>query len=143
MEAKPLQQAAMEFVREIGPDNLGELIELLQREQAHPGTLADHFTKPRVNGSAESPPQAESEPTVYLPPRLNVDWLALMRWLRENRQAYGGQWVALDGDHLIAHAATAAEVYAAAAEAGVSLPFVTYLEQADALLPISPYAIYS
>lgn len=63
-----------------------------------------------------------------------------MRWLRENRAAYGGQW---NGSRLIAHSEVAADIYAAAAEAGVSIPFVTFIEPADALPRISPYAIHS
>jgi hypothetical protein len=34
-----------------------------------------------------------------------------LRWLHENREKYSGQWVALDGDRLIANASTAKEVY--------------------------------
>jgi|ERR1700752_25804 len=45
-------------------------------------------------------------------------------WLRENREKYLGQWVALDGDRMIASGPTAKEVYSKAKAEGVEIPFV-------------------
>jgi len=47
-----------------------------------------------------------------------------LRWLHENREKYSGQWVALDGDRLIANGSTAHVVYSKAKAEGVELPFV-------------------
>lgn len=47
-----------------------------------------------------------------------------LRWLDENREKYSGQWVALDGDRLIASGPTAQEVYSKAKAEGVEVPFV-------------------
>ena len=47
-----------------------------------------------------------------------------LRWLDENREKYSGQWVALDGDRLIASGSTAKEVYSKAKVEGVEIPFV-------------------
>ena len=47
-----------------------------------------------------------------------------LRWLHENREKYSGQWVALDGDRLIATGPTAKEVYSKAKAEGVEIPFV-------------------
>lgn len=47
-----------------------------------------------------------------------------LRWLDENREKYSGQWVALDGDRLIACGQTAKEVYSKAKVEGVETPFV-------------------
>jgi uncharacterized protein DUF5678 len=47
-----------------------------------------------------------------------------LRWLHENRKNYPGQWVALDGDRLIASGPTAKEVYSKAKAKGVVIPFV-------------------
>jgi hypothetical protein len=44
--------------------------------------------------------------------------------LDENRGKHLGQWVALDGDRLIASGPTAKEVYAKAKAEGVEIPFV-------------------
>jgi hypothetical protein len=54
-----------------------------------------------------------------------------MRWMNEHSREYGGQWVALDGDRLIAHGENADEVFAAADADGAYLPFVTYIPHAD------------
>src|SRR6185312_6918799 len=47
-----------------------------------------------------------------------------LRWLRENQEKYSGQWVALDGDRLIASGSTAKEVYSKAKAEGIEIPFV-------------------
>jgi len=47
-----------------------------------------------------------------------------LRWLHENREKYAGQWVALDGERLIASGPTAKEVYSKAKAEGVEIPFV-------------------
>jgi len=51
-------------------------------------------------------------------------------WLSENRLRYAGQWVALDGDILLAVGDTAAEVYAAIV-AYPGTPLVTRVEPAE------------
>lgn len=45
-------------------------------------------------------------------------------WIEENRDEYLGQWVALDGDRLLAHGTDARRVYLAARAAGVRAPFL-------------------
>src|SRR5262245_20859558 len=55
-----------------------------------------------------------------------------MRWINEHSHEYGGQWVALAGDRLIAHSENATEVFAAAEADGAYLPLVTYIPPADA-----------
>jgi hypothetical protein len=47
-----------------------------------------------------------------------------LRWLHENREKYPWQWVALDGDRLIANGPTAKEVYSKAKAEGFEIPFV-------------------
>jgi hypothetical protein len=55
-----------------------------------------------------------------------------MAWLNEHRAEFGGQWVALDGNRLIAHGPDADAVFTAARTDGAYLPLVTYIEPADA-----------
>jgi hypothetical protein len=50
-------------------------------------------------------------------------------WLAANRQAYLGQWVALDGDHLLAVRSSAREVFAAI-DGYVPTPLVTKIRPA-------------
>ncbi|HVF27144.1 MAG TPA: DUF5678 domain-containing protein [Pyrinomonadaceae bacterium] len=45
-------------------------------------------------------------------------------WIEANRDQYLGQWVALDGDKLLAHGRSARTVYEAAKAAGASAPFL-------------------
>jgi len=54
-----------------------------------------------------------------------------LRWLNENRQKYLGQWVALDGDRLIASGPTAQEVYAKSKAEGVEIPFVELVTEEE------------
>jgi predicted DNA-binding antitoxin AbrB/MazE fold protein len=57
--------------------------------------------------------------------RAELDWLA-----NESRR-YTGEWVALDGNRLVAHGLKLAAVKAAAQAAGVSRPFFTSLPDDD------------
>ena len=45
-------------------------------------------------------------------------------WIERHRDEYPNQWVALDGDRLLAHGSDAREVYLAARAAGVRAPFL-------------------
>ena len=47
-----------------------------------------------------------------------------LKWLQENREKYAGQWVAVDGERLIASRLTAKAVYSKAKAEGVEIPFV-------------------
>jgi hypothetical protein len=51
-----------------------------------------------------------------------------MRWLEEHEAEYAGQWLALDGDRVLACGADAKQVYAAARAAGIDVPFVVFAE---------------
>lgn len=53
------------------------------------------------------------------------------QWVAEHRDEYMGQWVALDGDRLIAHGHDARAVYSSAREAGIQIPFVVRVEAYD------------
>jgi hypothetical protein len=50
---------------------------------------------------------------------------------RKNRERYSGQWVALDGDRLIASGPTAKEVYSKAKSEGVETPFVELVAEPE------------
>ncbi len=76
------------------------------------------------------PPKTALDPRV--PPISQPDYRPAMRWLAEHAREYAGQWVALDGDRLIAHGPDARAVYAAANADGAYLPLVTQVEDPDA-----------
>jgi Family of unknown function (DUF5678) len=54
-----------------------------------------------------------------------------LRWLKEHHHEYMGQWVALGGDRLVAHGTNAREVFQAAREAGVKVPFIEQILPTD------------
>jgi hypothetical protein len=65
-------------------------------------------------------------------PRPIPDSTREMKWLAEHARDYAGQWVALDGDRLIAHSFTHDQVRAAAEADGAWLPLITFVEDPDA-----------
>ncbi|MFN0109267.1 MAG: DUF5678 domain-containing protein [Blastocatellia bacterium] len=52
-------------------------------------------------------------------------------WLKQHRREYVGQWVALDGDQLVAYGVNAKEVFAKADSLGIELPLVLLVEDPD------------
>jgi Family of unknown function (DUF5678) len=54
-----------------------------------------------------------------------------LQWLVDHAPQYTGQWVALDGDRLIAHGPVASEVFDAADADGAHLPLVTFVERPE------------
>lgn len=55
-----------------------------------------------------------------------------LKWIAEHRREYAGQWVALDGDRLIAHRTDHSQVWAAAEADGEYLPLCIFIEEPDA-----------
>lgn len=60
-----------------------------------------------------------------------IDCTRELQWLKEHRDEYVGQWVALAGDQLISHGANAREVADAARAAGVPVPFLTQVDRSE------------
>ena len=56
-----------------------------------------------------------------------------LRWLEENKVKYLGQWVALDGDQLLAAGTDGKQVYAEAVAAGVAVPLLQQIKAEDDL----------
>lgn len=57
-------------------------------------------------------------------------------WIERHRDEYLDQWVALDGDRMIAHGPDARSVYLAARAAGVRVPFLQQItpKEGDAFM---------
>lgn len=62
-----------------------------------------------------------------------IDRSRELQWLAEHSREYAGQWVALDGERLLCHNASAREVFAAARQSGVERPLVIQVPSRDAL----------
>jgi len=56
------------------------------------------------------------------------DFSREMEWIRQNRQAYRGQFVALNEGQLVASGTKEREVWEAAKNAEVTVPFLAYIE---------------
>ena len=56
-----------------------------------------------------------------------------MKWLDENRAAYANQWVAVEGDRLIAANVDPLNVFSVAKAAGIQTPFVVHVLPEDSL----------
>ena len=52
-------------------------------------------------------------------------------WLETHRDEYLGQWVAVEGDSLVAHGTNPREVYLAARESGVEVPYLVRVENRE------------
>ena len=63
----------------------------------------------------------------------SVDRWPEMRWLETHREQYAGQWVALDGERLVAAGSDGRRVFAMARSSGVARPLIVHLEPSDAL----------
>jgi len=61
------------------------------------------------------------------------DFSADRQWLKDHRDEYAGQWVALKYGHLISHGADLKAVYAAAKAAGHPDALLELVEPSDAL----------
>lgn len=117
-----VEQAALD-VLERGTElpTIGEPSSAAPTNEAN-GTNGEH-TPPNIAVAAPYKPV----PQVRRSARGVTDHSNLDEWLRQNRDKYRGQWVVLDEDRLVGHAATAAEATAFVEQAraeGVRSPFV-------------------
>ncbi len=84
-----------------------------------------------MNGQTiADPTEPKSKPIKRVEP---IDLSLELNWLKAHRSEYIGQWVALDGERLIAHGVDARKVYQAAREAGLLSPFVEQVLPTDDL----------
>src|SRR5262245_14094425 len=100
---------------------LEKLDEALTRLEARARTQPGMTALKQISDSHNSASRHRPDPT------------PAMEWLRRHSKEYSGQWIALDGDRLIAHGPDAMAVYAAAEADGAYLPMIDYIEPADAL----------
>ena len=61
------------------------------------------------------------------------DMIREAAWLEQHREEYAGQWVALDGERLVAASTNAKDVLAAAKAAGIADALIVRVESRDAL----------
>lgn len=115
------QQSEQIVINEIGafiPRTLFGHKEQIVNELAEAGVFVEADAQP-------------SRPEIRRVP--SIDLSREMQWLKDHRHEYLEQWVALDGDQLIAHGPQAKEVYVAARAAGIKSPFVEFISANDEL----------
>jgi hypothetical protein len=109
---------------QITAENVLQLVEQLSTtEQAKLDQLLKQRTTvaPQLNGATAHP----------LKPIPMPDGRRERQWLAAHRRDYANQWVALDGDRLIAASPQHDEVWAAAQADGAYLPLITFIEAPD------------
>jgi hypothetical protein len=95
------------------------------------------------NGEALS---ASEEPSARKPEPAHdsngneLDRRRRMEWLKSHREEYGGQYIALDGDQLLAVGPTYRVTREKALAAGKTNAFVTYLSKADEIAEMGGWA---
>lgn len=74
----------------------------------------------------------ETRPNGFITPFDTQDSSPSLRWIEEHRAEFAGQYVALDGDRLVAHGVDSQEVIAAVRASGLNGLFFTLIPPADA-----------
>ncbi|MEP7336151.1 MAG: DUF5678 domain-containing protein [Acidobacteriota bacterium] len=105
------------------------LQQIAKLSAAERSELRARFEKPLTNGTQDAS-QAEPPTTPSLNPSGLADpkYEAAFKWINAHGSEYQGQWLALDGDRLLAHGANLTEVAAAARAAGVQFPLLHLVE---------------
>jgi hypothetical protein len=67
-----------------------------------------------------------------LPRAVSDQAAAALAWIDDHRTEYVGQWVAMEGDHLVAHGVDARLVAERARSLGVRVPFMHHVDEKKA-----------
>ncbi len=110
-------ETILQLVDQLTPFEQKKFRQLLEQREPMP-------TQPK----SETQPQRNGASTNHLKPIPVPDSTREMRWIAEHQHEYVGQWVALDGDRLIAASFDHEEVAAAADADGAYLPMFAYVD---------------
>jgi len=117
----------------ITAENVLQLIDQMSlTEQLKLKQLMAQRAKPSPQAeSANGAPSQTKQLDKRLPPKPMPDSTRERQWLAQHRREYANQWVALDGDRLIAAGQDHDTVWAAAEADGAHLPLITFIEDPD------------
>ena len=68
--------------------------------------------------------QTETEEKKAELERKNEKFKRALQWIEEHKEEYDGQWVCLNGDHLVSHGYDGKKVYEEAKAKGIETPFM-------------------
>ena len=111
---------------ELTADNVMQLIE--QMPKAERLKLRALFERQTINQPATKPPRDKRVPSQPMPDRTREQ-----QWVEAHKHEYPGQWVALDGDRLVAASTNEMEVWDAVDADGAHLPLVRRIPSPDDL----------
>lgn len=96
----PTVENAIEIIRQLPPPDREKVRDWIERESTQESDNETEFDKRQER------------------------FRRAMQWIQKNRAEYDGQWVALDGDTLLAHGADGKKVHAEAQAKGVKTPLM-------------------
>ena len=102
---------------------LSQIVLLPPPEQIRLRQLMDQVEQKQ---KPSKPPLDKRVPSKPVPDRTSE-----LRWIQKHAREYIGQWVALDGDRVIAHSPDAQEVFAAVDADSAYLPLIHFVEDPD------------
>jgi hypothetical protein len=109
---------------------LRQIDQLSPVEQSRLARLLEERRAERASEPAKAPRDKR------LPDRPAVDDSRERAWIEKHRHEYAGQWVALDGDRLIASSPNRLEISAAIKADGAKLPLIYRIPAPDEPLPM-------
>ena len=120
-------ESVLHLIAQMPPTEKSKLKKLMEQR----GTMQSPAET--ANGTTPKPAQQLDK---RMPPKPMPDGTCTRQWLAQHRREYADQWVALDGDRLIAAGKDHDAVWAAAEADGAHLPLITFIEDPDNLTTI-------
>ena len=103
------------------------LSQIAQLSQSERTQLRQILEKEVLQNKPTKPPLDKRVPPIPLP----KDGMVSLRWVSKHAKEYIGQWVALDGERLIAHSTNHHEAFDAAKADGAYLPLIEFVSDPD------------
>ncbi len=114
-------ESVLQMIDQMPPAEQAKLNQLMEQRAA-----AKSQSVPKNGGSPDCKPNGTQPKPIPMP-----DGASERQWLADHKREYANQWVALDGDRLIAASPHHDEVWAAAEADGAHLPLITFIEDPD------------
>lgn len=107
-----------------------QIIQLPQTERTRLRQMLDKVKESELSLPEQAGPPRPAEDIRHQPLPMR-DYFTELQWITDHAREYSGQWVALDGDRLIAHSPSAQEVFDVADADGADQPLFGFVEDPD------------